>query len=123
MKRTIEQFLSDKVPNSYIRYKDLEVYLRKGPYFIDGVPYNKVLQRANTKNIRRQNNTACNPKVKRTGLYREFDNYMVELAKKNGFDGILVECVLNDFLGAKLLDMGYHRVNKETGEHYFKKVK
>lgn len=122
MKQTVENFINSPLRNSYVRYKDLEIYLRKGPYYIDGIAYKNVFQRASTKNIRRSNNMVINPKIKRTGLYREFDDLMFKLAKENGFDGILVECVLNDFLGEKLLKMGYKKVNEGTGEHYFRKV-
>jgi hypothetical protein len=119
---TLEEFIKSPYPkNSYVKYKTIDSYYRKGPVVIDGQRYSNVLTRANTTNKKRSRNVLFNENIKSTGLYRELDNLTMELAEKYGFDGVYIEGVLNEFLGKKLLEYGYKKVNDQHGaDNYFK---
>jgi hypothetical protein len=115
---SLEKFLQSPMTNSYVRYKNLESYVRKSRRCIDGVMV-LALDRANTKNKKRSGNIGKKLKYIRTGLYREFDHHMGELAKSYGYDGIYVENVINEFLLDKLPDMGYRIVDPDYSSSCF----
>src|ERR1041385_270650 len=118
-KLTIEEFLETaEMRNEYIRYKDIVAYVRKSLRLIDG-ERKRCLDRANTKNVRRQNNMESMAKFYRTGLYREFDDLMKRLAVEYGYDGVYVESVLNDFLPDVLVRYGYRLVPDHDPPCYF----
>ncbi|MCH8326580.1 MAG: hypothetical protein IIB83_08510 [Bacteroidetes bacterium] len=103
-KPSLEEFLNGVVKNQYVSFKSskgvmISSYVRKGPRYIKGVKYPKVLDRANTslaasKYQRQMMKTGT--LMAGTGAYREFDVHMTDLAKKYGYDGIYVENVLNE---------------------------
>ncbi len=119
MKPTLEQFLNSPDRNAWVVFKSsdghkLESYVRKGPRCLEGTPYDKVLDRANTnltgaKSLRRMMD--CGHFMAGTGAYREFDQHMLQLAKQYGFDAIFVEQVLNPHLPDVLVRYGYIRTS------------
>ena len=114
---SLEEFIKSPLRNSYVRYKKIDSYYRKGPKMVNGVRYNNVLTRANTQ--------ITNKKFLAKGLYRELDKYTEELAKKYGFDGVFVENIVNPFLSEVLKRYGYEEVQVEPGNFpsFFKKLK
>jgi hypothetical protein len=120
---SLEEFIKSDLRNGYIKEEGLKSYYRKGPLSVDGKYYKKVLTRANTSNTKRLSNVTSNSKKKSTGNYRKLDQKTLLLAKEYNFDGIYVESVLNEFLGDKLLEYGYKKVNEHYGiDNYFKEL-
>lgn len=129
-KPTLKDFLTGSSHNMYIFFKSskgigISSYVRKGPRYINGVRFDKVIDRANTSLIsdklqmkmHKANDTMIN-----SGAYREFDAYMLELAIKYGYDGIYVENVLNNKLHSVLIRYGYELISNLTPPSYWKKL-
>jgi len=129
-KPTLEEFLTGSLRNIYVFFKssngiEITSYVRKGPRHIKGIKFDKVLDRANTsvKNDKLQMKMYnANDTMMNTGAYREFDAYMLNLAKKYGYDGIYVESVLNDKLNAVLVRYGYELLSDTNPPSYWKKI-
>jgi hypothetical protein len=109
---TLEEFLLSDYRNQYISYKSLEVYVRKNKHYLNHKLVSSI-DLANIKNLKRMDNIHYNPKRRRTGLLREFDTLMKDLATKYSYDGIYVENVINDFLPQKLKNLGYEQLGEE----------
>lgn len=129
-KPTLEDFLTGSFRNMYVLFKSskgigITSYVRKGPRYINGIKFDKVLDRANTsiKNNKLQMKMHdANDTMMNTGAYREFDAHMLNLAKKYGYDGIYVESVLNDKLNAVLIRYGYELLPDINPPSYWKKL-
>lgn len=101
----------------------LESYVRKGPRFLDGQKYDKVLDRANTSlkdeevvlKMMDQNEYMAG-----TGAYKEFDQLMISLAKQYEFDAIFVENILNPQLPGVLARWGYTRTGDPNTPSFYK---
>lgn len=107
---TLEEFVETAwMRNAYIRYKDIEAYVRKSVRLIDG-ERKRCLDMGNVQNRKRQKNLNYATKHRRTGLFREFDDLMKKLAVEHGYDGVYVESVVNDFLPDVLVRYGYRLV-------------
>jgi hypothetical protein len=113
-KPTLEDFLEMRVPNLYIWHKTIECYMRKGRVYVDG-QIRTALTISNITNKRRSSNIEFKTKHRRTGLFREFETHVRELAAEHGYDGVYVEIVLNEFLPDVLERYGYKRVNIRDG--------
>lgn len=128
---TLEEFLTGSVTNVYVTFVSskgikLESYVRKGPRYIGGERFDKVLDLANTKlkSSRLQMKMhKAGVQMANTGAYREFDAHMVELAKQYGYDGIYVENVLNPDLHEVLIRYGYTLVPNTEPKSYWKPLK
>ena len=128
MRITLEQFLQSPARNAWIvftssnRYR-LQSYVRKGPRFIGDARYSKVLDRANTSltGAKVLNRMLDNEELMAgTGAYREFDQYMLKLAKQYGFGAIFVEQVLNPHLPDVLIRYGYTRDRGDRSFSFYK---
>ena len=104
-KEKFEQFVSEKDVNCslYFNIGPFQTYVRKTIKIINGQKKH-VICRANTTNKKRNFKLKT---FKRSGLYRLLDDYMTVLAKKYGYDGIEVECVINQHLQSKMHTYGY----------------
>lgn len=122
---SLEEFIRSSSRNSYVTFVSskgytIESYVRKGPRLLDDVEYDKVLDRANTSIkdedviLKMMDN---NEYMAGTGAYREFDRFMLKLAKQHNFDAIFVEQVLNPQLLGVLERWGYTRI-KNTPSFY-----
>ena len=115
---SLEEFITSSLRNSWITFKSskgytIESYVRKGPRHLNGVTYNNVLDRANTKIVDEKVILKMmdeNKFMAGTGAYKEFDKFMSEIAKKHNFDAIFVEQVLNPQLLTVLERWGYSRI-------------
>lgn len=119
-----ESFMNSKIPNEYVNFKGLSVYLRKGLYFIDGEKKN-ALQIANVTNPRRGDNVHIDPSREktRTGKFLALMTELEKLAKIYEYDGVYVESVLNKFLPEVLERYGYSLANKHANTiNYWKEV-
>lgn len=114
-------FVASSIRNKYVNFKGLSVYLRKGQISIDREIKNAI-QLANISNPRRPTNMEIDPKPKSTGKFSALMNELENLAKDNGYDGVYVESILNDFLPDVLKRYGYSQVNVNLGTHYWKSV-
>src|SRR5678815_2629594 len=112
---SLEEFIAQNGSNLYIRYKTIICYMRKGRVLVDG-QICTALTIANITNTRRRNNGEFNPRHKRTGLFSEFEGVVRKLAAENGYDGVYVESVFNEFLHDVLIRYGYHAVNIHNPE-------
>lgn len=66
---------------------------------------------ANITNIKRRSNVEYDPNHTRTGLFREYEEFVFAKVIESGFDGTYVQSVHNQFLPDVLLRYGYTRVN------------
>jgi len=119
-KYSLEDFLKAPVNRLHIWYKNLESYYRKGPKYIDGIKYDKVLTRAST--------SIQGVRGFGQGNYRELDALTTNLAREYGYDGVYIENVLNPWLAEKLPQYGYVEVDKHLRDQgnppcFFKKLK
>ena len=117
-KPTLEDFLTGPSHNMHVFFKSSKgigiiSYVRKGPRYINGVKFNKVIDRASTaltSNKLQMKMYKANDTMINSGAYREFDAHMLELAIKYGYDGIYVENVLNNKLTSVLIRYGYELI-------------
>lgn len=129
-KPSLEQFLNGTLKNQYVFFRssdniEITSYVRKGPRNINGIIFDKVLDRANTSLVAskyknkmiKSGNVMAN-----TGAYREFDIYMTNMAKKYNYDGIYVESVINDNLHNVLKRYGYELLPNSYPASYWKKL-
>lgn len=107
--------------NAYIAYGPLESYHRLGRRAI-GTSVYKTVTRANTTNVLQRHNFTSDLGHKPSGAYRKLDKHTEDLARKYGFEAILVECVLNHFLPAVLERYGYTMIpnGRDTGRDFYK---
>lgn len=127
-KPSLEEFLNGMIKNQYVFFKSstgvvIASYVRKGPRYIKGVKYPKVLDRANTSlAASKYQNKMMKTGIfmAGTGAYREFDKHMTTLAKKYGYDGIYVENVLNDSLLDVLIRYDYELLPDSFPPSYWK---
>ena len=124
---TLEEFISSGLRNAWIKFKDLESYYAKHWRYI-GEGKVAVLARCNTSSHRagRGSNIEYEDHTERTrtGQYRELCELTERLAKEFKYPYVAVENVLNQFLGDKLLEMGYTLApnSHESLPCYIKKV-
>lgn len=104
---TLSEFLSSPSRNSWIKYKSLELYVRKSHRTINGEEIN-AFDIANMKNVRRPQNFNFKAKHSRTGLFKEFIAEASPMLPQ--FDGIYIENVLNEFLPDVLLRYGFTQI-------------
>lgn len=71
---SLEEFIESPSRNSYIKYKNLEAYYKKGIVSVNGKIYRNVLIRGNTINKRRSNNFKIKANPRSTGQYKELDS-------------------------------------------------
>ena len=119
-----ESFMNSQIPNKYVKFQGLTVYLRKGLYLIDGERKNAV-QLANVTNPKRDDNIHIDPSREetRTGKFLALMSELEKLAKIYEYDGVYVESILNDFLPEVLERYGYSLVNSHAGTiNYWKEV-
>lgn len=115
-------FVASVIRNEYVNFNGLSAYLRKGKMAIDGEIKNTI-QLANLTNPKRPTNMEIDPNPKSTGKFSALMAELEALAKENGYDGVYVESVLNDFLPDVLERYGYSQVNTNTGtKNYWKNV-
>jgi len=101
---TLDEFLKSPIKNSDLDIPGFDrFYARKGPYYVDGKIYPKVLQLANI--------TATNPGQ------GEFSKLTEQLKKLNM--PIIIESIQNPRFPRKLEELGFKQVNKNSGLHYF----
>jgi hypothetical protein len=125
---SLEEFITSSMRNSWVTFTSskgytLESYVRKGPRFLDGQKYDKVLDRANTSlkdeevvlKMMDQNEYMAG-----TGAYKEFDQLMISLAKQYEFDAIFVENILNPQLPGVLARWGYTRTGDPNTPSFYK---
>lgn len=122
-KLTIEEFAAQPPGRPYsahVYYGKLQSWCHLSQRVIEGRQV-RCIVRANTMSTRpgRGNNCTVDYNIKPTGEYKAFDNAMMLAAKKNGFDGVFIENVLNDFLLTKLVEYGYTRNNEYGGPPCF----
>lgn len=124
---SLEEFITSPMRNVWVTFTSskgytLESYVRKGPRFIDGQKYDKVLDRANTSlkdeevvlRMMDQNEHMAN-----TGAYKEFDQLMLSLAKQHEFDAVFIENILNPLLPKVLERWGYTRIGDPNTPSYY----
>lgn len=121
-KHNPSEFVASMIRNEYVNFGALEVYLRKGPIAIDG-EIKTAIQLSNVSNPRRIRNIKTNPKHKKTGKFSALMKELKKLAKENGYDGVYVESIQNEFLPDVLERYGYSQVNIDAGTiNYWKTV-
>ncbi|KKN90165.1 hypothetical protein LCGC14_0232810 [marine sediment metagenome] len=108
------KFMDSPMFNSYVKFQGLNVYLRKGPVFIDD-EQKLVIQLANVKNPRRPNNIAFDPNKRSTGKFKALIGELNELAKIHHYDGIYIESILNEFIPGVLERYGFIEVHLGRG--------
>ena len=95
VKNTIEKFFNGSEPNVWIQYNNLDVYLRKSKRILD----NKFISTIDLANV--------NSEKPGSKTFHTFIEYLENLSKKNGYEAIYVENILNDRLVGFFDKLGY----------------
>lgn len=93
-------------------------YIMIGPFKI----YMRLINRAIDDDIKHTVDIGSITSTQKTGKFKNVLDYIENSAKINGFDGIYVQSILNEWLPNKLKEYGYKHVNIESGTNMYKAV-
>lgn len=110
MQYMLNDFVQSKHRSQEIYDCGLKSYVRAQHKVIKGKVY-YVLCLANVVNLRRRTNETINNNYKSTGKFRKLIELLLTKAKEYNYDGVYVECVVNEFLPQKLIEYGFEQVN------------
>lgn len=94
--------------NRHIQIGPFNVYMRTTQRFIDG-DMKRTVEIGSIESY--------NPD-KRSSMFKETLLYIENSAKNNGYDGVYIESIVNEWLSGKLIEYGYHRVNNSLDNMY-----
>lgn len=108
----LQAFLNSSLRNTWIKYPNFEVYVRKGYHLLEG-------KQAITFDVA---NIHVHEEARGKGIFSTWLDMVETMAHEEGFDAVYVENLLNPLLANFLVRAGYTRTGPMDLSSYYLKV-